>query len=114
MLISIINALDVNLSDVFHDIEPIVSTDYIHNQDFSGFSFASDILEIHQNAKRDFVTTDGYQFLYILNGCIKYQLGDQQLKFEKGDSLFFNSRIPHLPENKHKEVGKILVVYILF
>ena len=137
VLISIINALDVNLSDVFHDIEPIVSTDYIHtkeqdfpivekekskgfvyhhihNQDFSGFSFASDILEIHQNAKRNFVTTDGYQFLYILNGCIKYQLGDQQLKFEKGDSLFFNSRIPHLPENKHKEVGKILVVYILF
>ena len=98
VLISLINSLDVNLSDFFHGIEPIVSTDFvhtkeqdfsllekekskgfvyhhIHNQDFRGFSFASDILEIYPNAKREFVITDGYEFLYMLNGCIDYHLG---------------------------------------
>ncbi len=37
VLISIINALDVNLSDFFRDIEPITTSDFIHikEQDFT-------------------------------------------------------------------------------
>ena len=136
VLISIINALDVNLSDFFRDIEPITTSDFIHikerdftliekeksegfvyhhihNQDFRGFSFASDLLEIYPDATREFVTTDGYEFLYMLDGYVDYHLGDKKLKLKKGDSLFFNGQIPHLPENLNDEVAKLLVVYIL-
>lgn len=136
VLISIINALNINLSDFFHDIKPIAATDFvhvkerdyyiiekerskgffyhhIHNQDFRGFSFSSDLLEIYPGATREFVTTDGYEFLFILDGCVDYHLGDKKLKLEKGDSLFFNGRIPHLPKNSKNEVAKLLVVYIL-
>ena len=136
VLISIIDALNSNVSDFFHDIEPIATADFIHikkrdynlmekeksegfvyhhihNQDFSGFSFAASLLEINPGATRKFVTTDGYEFLYVLDGCIDYNLGDKKLRLEKGDSLFFNGRIPHLPQNLKNEVAQLLVVYIL-
>ena len=136
VLISVINALNVNLSDFFQDISPIVTTDFVHtkkqdlpiiekekskgfeyhhilNQDFQSFSLDSVLLEISPNAKREFVTTDGYEFLYILDGCIDYNLGDNQIKLEKGDSLFFNGRIPHLPKNSGNGLARLLVIYIL-
>ena len=136
VLISVITALDINIGDFFQNIKPLVSPDFIHskkqdlivlekekskgfeyhhilNQDFQSFSFDSVLLEISQNAKRDFVTTDGYEFLYILDGCVDYNLGDKQIKLEKGDSLFFNGRTPHLPKNSGNSLARILVIYIL-
>ncbi len=136
VLLSIINAIDTNLSDFFDDIEIVATTEYahikeqdysllikeksegfiyhhIHNQDFRGFSFAANILDIHPGATRDFVSTDGYEFLYVLNGCLEFHLEENIVTLEKGDSLFFNGQIPHLPKNSKNEVAKLLVVYIL-
>ena len=136
VLISIITALDIDLGDFFHDIDLVAPSDFvhikeqdytpfkkeksegfayrhIHNQDFRGFSFSSIMLEISPEATRDFVTTDGQEYLYILEGCVDYHLGDEIIKLNKGDSLFFNGQIPHVPLNSSDEVAKMLVIYIL-
>ena len=37
----------------------------------------------------------GQEFNYLLEGRVLIQLGDKQLIMNPGDSIFFNSTIPH-------------------
>ena len=40
----------------------------------------------------------GLEFLYILEGAVKYRHGDSVYELEAGDSLFFDADKPHGPE----------------
>ena len=40
----------------------------------------------------------GQEFIYILEGEILYRHGNKLYHLEQGDSLFFDSGIPHGPE----------------
>ena len=41
---------------------------------------------------------DGLEFLYILEGQVKYRHGDQLFHLRPGDTLFFDADAPHGPE----------------
>jgi transcriptional regulator with XRE-family HTH domain len=51
---------------------------------------ASDVFPRFQHA--------GLEFLYILEGTVKYRHGDTVYELEAGDSLFFDADKPHGPE----------------
>ena len=136
VLISIISALKIDMSNFFNGIELINKHGYthikredystyekegakgylynfIHSRSFSNFAFEVFVLDLEPEGKRKLVTTDGYEYLYILKGEINYRLDDKIILLKQGDSLFFNGKIPHVPYNKTDKVANLLVIYLL-
>ena len=136
VLIQIINELEVDYSDFFKEIEnqssaPLVykrREEYskIEKEDAVGFdyfsiltenignvSFQFNILELKPGAKRSKVRTDGYTYLLMLQGEVKYLVGEESYSLQEGDSLFFNGNIPHVPYNSADTTARMFVLYIL-
>jgi mannose-6-phosphate isomerase-like protein (cupin superfamily) len=57
-------------------------------------------------------TTDGFELKYIVHGHCHYQIGDETIKLEEGDSLFFDASQHHMPINNGK--GKVIMLVIYF
>ncbi len=137
VMFQIINALEVNLSDFFDSMDTsslsnkyilVKADEYkpIHKEDAQGYHYFSIFnytfedttmqaayLELEPNAKRDLVTTDGFELIYLIEGNIKYVLDKDTIKMEQGDTLFFDGRIPHVKQNPFGKKAKILVIYFL-
>ena len=136
VLLHIIKVLDIDYSGFFEGIDnPQLSSyivkrreEYTHleKEEAVGFSYFSilsegfgnvamqvNILELEPDAKREKVTTDGYTYLYILQGKVDYLLNDEIVHLEEGDSLLFNATIPHVPQNNTPSPAKLLVLYII-
>ncbi|WP_170154592.1 helix-turn-helix domain-containing protein [Mangrovibacterium diazotrophicum] len=86
----------------------------IFSRSFSDFTFNAVLLLLEPDAKREMVTTDGMEFIYLASGNIEYKLGDETISMEEGDSLFFDGRVPHLKINNSEQTARILVIYLLF
>ncbi len=50
----------------------------------------------------------GVEFIYILEGRLDYRHGNHLYSLEPGDSLTFDSEIPHGPENLKKVPIRLL------
>lgn len=138
VLFSIISAIEENPASFFEslnktsqrpfymlireaDYQPIEKEDSvgfhyfsIMSQLFADITFNATLLKLEPNARRDMVTTDGMEFIYLAEGDIDYKLGDEMITMHQGDSLFFDGRIPHLKINHSGRVARILVIYLLF
>ena len=51
----------------------------------------------------------GHEFVYCLEGTIRYQIGQEEFNLQKGDSIVFEAHLPHCWENKGEEVAQILL-----
>lgn len=69
------------------------------------------ILELNKNSKREEVSTDAFEFKYIIQGQCEYLVNGEKYLLQEGDSLFFDGRLPHLPKNKGMEKCLMLIVY---
>jgi transcriptional regulator with XRE-family HTH domain len=69
------------------------------------------ILELDKDAVRDEVSTEAYEYKYILKGACEYLINGEQYELHEGDSLFFDGRIPHVPKNIGKDTCIMLIVY---
>lgn len=69
------------------------------------------ILELNKNSKRDEVTTDAFEYKYIIQGECEYLINGERYQLQEGDSLFFDGRLPHLPKNTGTEKCIMLIVY---
>ncbi|HEU4552127.1 MAG TPA: XRE family transcriptional regulator [Chitinophaga sp.] len=70
------------------------------------------ILELKKGARRSqMVKTDAYEYKYILQGTVEYQIENEKHILQEGDSLFFDGRLGHRPANVGEGDAKILVVY---
>ena len=136
VLLQIIKALKTDISLFFEGITDDISYGFVHKkqndyqpdekEESEGFSYFSildeniggmvmqtALLRLSPKANREKVVTDGYTFLYLVEGKIDYVLGDETVLFEKGDSLFFDGRIPHVPLNNSDQPATILIIYLL-
>ena len=134
VLIDIIKALEIDLNVFFKDIDagknfPLIirrQSEYHHfeKEHAEGFHYQRIftqsiknstvdivILELEPNAKRPQVETEAYEYKYILNGTIEYEIGECTYILNQGDSMLFDGRIPHTPKNKGAEKAGMLVVY---
>ncbi|MBC8111918.1 MAG: helix-turn-helix transcriptional regulator, partial [Verrucomicrobia bacterium] len=138
VLLAIIAALGTDMSAFFEGIEIDLNRIYIHvkKEDYQpfekenriGFLYHSILshtilspcvvdvvmLDLMPNCQRKMVTTNGFELKYVVRGQITYQLGDDIVVINEGDTLFFDGRIPHVPMNKTDEKVTMLVVYMLF
>ena len=136
-LSAITRALQVDLSLFFNSIETNNGLKYIikRKNDYSkiekegrigflynfilshkllDFVLETVVLELEPGAKREKVSTDAYEYKYILEGQVEYEIGEEIIILNEGDSLLFDGRIPHVPLNKTDKKVKMLVVYLLF
>lgn len=69
------------------------------------------LLSITPGSQRAKVTTDAWEFKYVLQGEVEYHIGTEVITLSKGDVLFYDGRIPHVPVNRGMEVALLLVLY---
>lgn len=136
-LIQILNTLNVDLNEFFADLQSqdsfeghlvIRNQDYreLQKEDSSGFLYRNvlfknisdisveiSILQLEPKAKRNLVSTEGFEYLYVLRGSVQYQLDDQYIELQEGDSLYFDGRTPHVPHNNTEDRAEILVIYLI-
>lgn len=135
VLLKIIDALNIAVTDFFKDMPTtngsnfIVSRSsensiiekedeaigftytYIFGKQFSSLGFETVLLEVEPNSKREKVITDAFEFKYMLTGECYYTIGDEEVLLKEGDSIFFDGRVPHVPINKSLISSKMLVIY---
>ncbi|WP_082331903.1 helix-turn-helix domain-containing protein [Mangrovimonas xylaniphaga] len=135
VLLNIINALNVEIAEFFKGIPQTSNSNFIisrkedntniekedeavgftykhiFSKQISSLGFETVLLEIAPNSKREKVTTDAFEFKYILSGECSYIIGEEEVLLKEGDSLFFDGRIPHVPINRGTESSKMLVIY---
>lgn len=135
VLISIVRALDVNMDNFFNGMSYEPEKKFIHkkagttttiekedesigfdyqfilNKSFSSFTMESVILTIDPNSKRELVSTDAWEYKYLIEGEIRYQIEDQFIHLEKGDTLFYNANQLHVPHNDTDKPAVMLVIY---
>lgn len=133
LLLSIVSSLQINLSEFFKDIshqEDIVLITKKHEYETfqkegsNGFSYERfltrtinnstiDIvfLTLEPNSHRDQVTTDAYEYKFILSGEVDYLIANEIYTLQEGDSLFFDGKLKHVPINRKNEPCKMLIVY---
>lgn len=81
-----------------------------HN--YEGGAIQISLLTLLPGASRPQVTTAAYEFIYILNGQLEYQLEDKSFDMSAGDALFFDGNIAHVPINRHTTPAMLLVLYL--
>ncbi|MDD3154972.1 MAG: XRE family transcriptional regulator [Victivallaceae bacterium] len=70
------------------------------------------LVEIRPGARRKKITGEGVELLYLLRGECGYRIGEELLSLSEGDTLCFDSRIPHAPEGGEK-AATMLAVYAI-
>ena len=80
-----------------------------HNME--GGAFQVSLLQLKPGSHRAQVTTAAFEFIYLLNGKVQYELEDKTFELSEGDALFFDGNIAHVPVNKSKQTVSLLVFY---
>jgi transcriptional regulator with XRE-family HTH domain len=86
---------------------------FIFSQMLSGCRMQTYLLTIKPKSVSKTTITDGYEFKFILHGRCDYYVGDEVVKLEEGDSLYFDASIPHMPVNNSKGNVVMLVFYFI-
>ncbi|KIC00620.1 DNA-binding protein [Flavobacterium sp. JRM] len=137
VLIELIQSLNTDVSYFFEGVENTKNAKYIHikktdyqkiekedraetkgfnyyhifSKSINSIGFEAVILEVEPNCKREKVITDAWEFKYIIKGSVTYIIDDVEVIVNEGDSLCFNGRHPHVPENRTQENCIMLVLY---
>lgn len=70
------------------------------------------ILELKKGAKRNkLIQSESFEYNYMIKGKVEYVIEDKTFTFNEGESLFFDSRLPHKLANTGTSDAMMLVVY---
>lgn len=134
VLLSIIKALKVDLNEFFdklylHEKEDAIlikpdehetiekeytKGSYYHRiLSFNNKNHLVDVVLYTQekNAERDFVSTNAYEFNYMLSGTAQYTINNKTYILQPGDSFYYDARNPHLSECLSDDAYQMLVIY---
>jgi transcriptional regulator with XRE-family HTH domain len=136
VLMNIVHSLNLDLTGFFKDISPanhqekvfvIRANDYkpLKKEAAKGFNYQRIlarnihggpvdfvILELKKGARRNkMVTTDAFEYKYLIKGKIEYLIEDKNYILEEGDSIFFDGRLGHNLSNIGDSDVLMLVVY---
>jgi transcriptional regulator with XRE-family HTH domain len=57
-----------------------------------------------------FQNHQGQQFFHVLNGKVEFRLDEKEYGAEKGDSIFFNSKVAHVLTNSSNKTAELIWV----
>ena len=67
-------------------------------------------LEPHNGSGTEPIVHTGFEFVYCLEGCITYRVDGQTYRLAPGDSLIFESHLPHCWQNEEDVPARMLLV----
>ncbi|OGO38613.1 MAG: hypothetical protein A2Z03_10680 [Chloroflexi bacterium RBG_16_56_8] len=67
-------------------------------------------LEPHSSSGAEPIVHTGYEFVFCLSGHMLYTIQDRPYLLEPGDSLLFESHLPHRWQNVHAEPAQTLLI----
>ncbi|MCB9115492.1 MAG: helix-turn-helix transcriptional regulator [Caldilinea sp.] len=67
-------------------------------------------LEPHNGSGAEPIVHTGFEFVYCLEGCITYRVDGQVYRLAPGDSLIFESHLPHCWQNEEDTPARMLLV----
>lgn len=135
VLLSLITSLNHDVSKFFEGVESKIGGKYIciraaeqeiiekeveavgfsyskiFGKSINSLGFEAVVLTIQPNSKREMVTTDAWEFKYILSGHCIYNIDGEEVLLNEGDSIYFDGRLPHVPINKSESPCVMLVLY---
>lgn len=136
VLMNLVQSLNLDLTEFFKDLSSndqqekvlvIRSTDHtsLQKEAAKGFNYqrilARNIhggpvdfvlLELKKGARRNkMVTTDAFEYKYLIKGKIDYLIEDKNYSLNEGDSIFFDGRLGHNLSNVGDTNAVMLVVY---
>ncbi|KZX15628.1 (S)-2-hydroxypropylphosphonic acid epoxidase [Methanobrevibacter cuticularis] len=69
------------------------------------------IIDVHtNNGEFELSSHEGEEFIYVLEGAIELKYGQDSYIVKKGDSIYYDSIIPHHLHSYNNEKSKILAV----
>jgi len=130
VLINISKALTIPLSDLLKSIEAEESVHYlliksnqlkkIKRENTFGYQyetifskpthegfFEAMILTLENDARGKLVTTDGDMLVHVLDGRCTLQLDHETIQMDRGDTIYFNGKFPHM--SHHYGEGKAIL-----
>lgn len=142
-LIRLSKALDVNVADILRDrprkrtfdlmrasdrrrVKPYLEPargrifDYIYeplseaSEDKHLEAYMIEVPAYQSRRPQDDVTHPGEEFMYVLEGHIRGEIGDEVIDLAPGDSLYFRSTSKHLFYNPGQKTARALVVIYPF
>lgn len=136
-LIKISKILEVNVADIFRDRPKQENFEVLRKNDRQDFKASKNrnysfqpltfpggnkhldayMVEVppHQTENMsERLTHPGEEFLYLVEGKLKCQIGNEEIILESGDSLFLRASAPHRYFNPFSEVAKAFSVLYPF
>jgi transcriptional regulator with XRE-family HTH domain len=136
VFVTLIQSLDISLKEFFEDMvlingkeyllvkkenyqavdregRPGFNYHYILSQNLAVSTMEAVLLTLEPGAKGRPTTTDGYEFKYMISGSCEYQINNEVVILEEGDSIYFDASIPHLPVNSSRKKAVMLVIYFI-
>jgi len=69
------------------------------------------IVKLQETSEKEISTHDGEEFIYVLNGIVLLELGDDHFELEPGDTAYYLSNIPHWIASKSGNATILAVIY---
>ena len=69
------------------------------------------IVQLEENPEKEFSVHEGEEFIYVLDGIVTLDIGDDNFELEPGDSAYYLSTTPHLVASKK---GKATILAVLY
>jgi len=137
VFVALIQSLDISLKEFFQDMVLVngkgyllvkknqytpleregksgINYHYILSQHVTNCNMEIVLVTVEPGAKGKALTTNGYEFKYILSGSCEFQINNERFLLEEGDSIYFDASEPHMPINMtRRKVGMLSIHFIL-
>lgn len=138
VLLNVARALEVNLSELVSSVMHQQEQAYIfvrngeeqveEREDSEGLEYRSilsydltgvdlnlkvNLVTIDLHADREPIATDALELIHVLKGNVLYGLPEVELSLSRGDTLFFDGRLPHSVKNNGDEKALLYKLYFL-
>jgi transcriptional regulator with XRE-family HTH domain len=69
------------------------------------------IVQLVENSEKDLSQHDGEEFIYVLQGIVILEIGEERFELEPGDSAYYISSTPHWLASKTGHATILAVIY---
>jgi quercetin dioxygenase-like cupin family protein len=69
------------------------------------------LVQLEENPEGELSVHDGEEFIYVLEGMVRMQIGDDRFELAPGDSVYYLSTTPHLIA---AQTGQATIVAVLY
>lgn len=137
VLMNIVQSLNLDLNDFFKDINPRKKAqpkvifkspkDYqafekeyakgflyhrVLTRNIQGTPVDFVLLELKKGSRRNrMIQTESVEYNYMIKGKVEYHIEDKEYIVSEGESVFFDSRLPHRIANVGNNDALMLIVY---